>query len=335
MKTELTQEEKDLIPVIEQKWINLALVDNVKGINKPLFEKGINWLYNRFLSLPNPQVVYCDGLISALIQITLVNDYDKELEDYDPKMVEQFYNGELDADFVANIKKNYSLKSSYCGWSNFGWVSFYDYFTQIKVLDNEDFNNYKDIIESNAFETFEFENVIFAVQPPKSIIKNEANQLHNTQGPAIEFLDGSKFYYINGREIDGELINKPFSKERFMTETNEDVRGAMFEIIESRGEGSMMTFLEAMEYGVDVITHENGDKETLTLYRTTESFPELQDINGNTNVPLCWLRLVCPSTGQNYLISTDASFKTPKEAVKFHRPEEIPFDLDYSWASRS
>jgi hypothetical protein len=97
----------------------------------------------------------------------------------------------------------------------------------------------------------------------------------------------------------------------------------------------MMEFLEAYEYGRDEITHTNGDVETLILYRTKETFPELQDINGNSDVPLCWLRLVCPSTGQNYLISTDSSFKTPIEAAKYHRPEEVPFDLDYSWFSRN
>jgi len=336
MKTELTQEEKDLIPVIEKKWIDLALVKNVDGIDKPLFEKGINWLYDRFLKLPNPQVVYCDGLIEALIKITLVKDYDKELEDYSPDMVQKFYDKELDEEFISKVRANYSLKSSYCGWSNFGWVSFYDYFTEIKVVDNPDFNQYKEIIQSNVFETFEFEHVVFAVQPPIKIVKNDNNQLHNPLGASIEFIDGSKFYYINGREIDGELITKGFTKERFMTETNEDIRGAMYTIIEGKGgEGAMLDFLGAYEFDNDVITHQNGDKEILTLYRTTETFSELQDINGKRDVPLCWLRLVCPSTGQNYLIATDPSFEKAVDAIKFHRPEDVPFDLDYTWMSRS
>lgn len=335
MKTELTQEELDLIPVVRDEWVNLALKENGKGINKPLFTKGINWLYTRFLKLPNPQIVYCDGLLSALIKITLVKDYDKEIEDYNDSMIQDFYDKKLDPDFISKIKANYYLKSTYCGWSNFGWVSFYDYFTRIKVINNEDFNNYKDIILSNVFETFEFENVVFAVQPPHTINKNDKNQLHNTTGPALEFTDGTNFYYINGRNIDRELVIVGFTKEQFLTETNEDIRGAMYEIIEAKGEGSMLDFLEAYEYGKNVITHENGEEEILTLYRTKESFLELQDINGKFNVPLCWLRLVCPSTGQNYLISTDSSFKTPKEAVKYHRPIEIPLELNYSWISRN
>ena len=335
MKTELTPQEQELTNVVREEWLSLAFKQNVDGINEELFEKGISWLYSRFLDLPKPQVIYCDGLIEAVIKITLVKDFGKEIEDYDPSMIEQYNRKELPADFMEKFKENYNLKSTYCGWSNFGWVSFYDYFTRIGVINHEDFNQYKDIIQSNVFETFEFENAVFAVQPPSEINRNENGQLHCVSGHALAFKDGSKFYYINGREIDKELIDGEITKERFLTEENEDIRGAIFEIVEAKGEGSMMDLLEAYEYATETIHHANGEEEVLTLYRTKETFAELQDIKGNEDVPLCWLRLVCPSTGQNYLISTDASFTTPTEAAKYHRPEEVPFELGYSWLSRN
>jgi hypothetical protein len=335
MKTELTPQEQELTNVVREEWLSLAFDKNAEGIDKELFEKGIEWLYHRFLDLPKPQVIYCDGLIEAVLKITLVKDFGKDIEDYTPDMVEQYGNKSLPADFMEKFKENYNLKSTYCGWSNFGWVSFYDYFTRIGVINHEDFNQYKDIIRSNVFETFEFENAVFAVQPPAEINRNENGQLHSTSGHALAFKDGSKFYYINGREIDRALIEGEITKERFLTEENEDIRGAIFEIVESKGEGSMMDLLEAYEYGTETIEHRNGEQEVLTLYRTKETFAELQDINGKTDVPLCWLRLVCPSTGQNYLISTDSSFKTPTEAAKYHRPEEVPFELGYSWLSRN
>ena len=335
MKTELTPQEQELTNVVREEWLSLAFKQNADGINKELFEKGISWLYSRFLDLPKPQVIYCDGLIEAVIKITLVKDFGKEIEDYDTSMIEQYNRKELSADFMEKFKENYNLKSTYCGWSNFGWVSFYDYFTRIGVINHEDFNQYKDIIQSNVFETFEFENAVFAVQPPSEINRNENGQLHSVSGHALSFKDGSKFYYINGREIDKELIDGEITKERFLTEENEDIRGAIFEIVEAKGEGSMMDLLEAYEYATETIHHANGEEEVLTLYRTKETFAELQDIKGNEDVPLCWLRLVCPSTGQNYLISTDASFTTPTEAAKYHRPEEVPFELGYSWLSRN
>ena len=124
MKTELTPAEEQLAIEVRDQWIDLALAKNVEGINEEKFETGITWLYDKFLSLPKPQVIYCEGLVEAIIKITLIKDYGKELEDYTPDMVEKFNNKGFDEEFMAKFKENSQLKSTYCGWSNFGWVSF-------------------------------------------------------------------------------------------------------------------------------------------------------------------------------------------------------------------
>jgi len=335
MKTSLTEKETELMDIVKKEWLSLAFEKNKDGINKPLFEKGINWLYTNLLSLKAPQVIYCDSILSAVIQITMVKDFGKSIEDYKPSMIDDFVNGKLPKDFCEKMNNNLSFTSTYCGWTNFGWVSFYDYFTKINVINHEHFNSYIDIIKSNVFECFEFEEVVFAVEPPVEINRNAEGLLHNPKDYALKFKDGYALYFINGREFDGKLLTKGFTKDDFLKETNEDIRAIMFEIVEARGEGKMMEFLDAYEYGKEVIDHKNGEKETLVLYRTKETFPELSDINGNTNVPLCWLKLICPSTNTTYLISTDASFKTPLEAAKFHRDGDVPFELEYSWLSRS
>ena len=232
---------------------------------------------------------------------------------------------------LSNIFGEYSTRLS---WSNWGWVSFHDFFDRIGVTSHSNFREFKSLLQSNCFMAYEYEGFIFAIQPPVEIQRNESGQLHNPAGEAVKFMDGSGCWFINGRSVPQKLFNG-FTKEDFMNETNEDIRGAMFEIIEAKGEGSMLAFLEAAEFNRETIVHASDDLEELILYRTDKSFPELQDLNGKSNVPLCWLRFVCPSTGQQYLINTDASFKTASEAAKFHRPEEVPFDLDYSWHSRN
>ena len=78
MKTELTPQEEALAIEVRDQWIDLALKNNVNGINEEMFETGITWLYDKFLSLPKPQVVYCEGLVEAIIKITLIKDYGKE-----------------------------------------------------------------------------------------------------------------------------------------------------------------------------------------------------------------------------------------------------------------
>ena len=109
----------------------------------------------------------------------------------------------------------------------------------------------------------------------------------------------------------------------------------MFEIVESRGEGSMLTFLGAEVVHEQSFVHGNGDIEYMKLYKTKETFSLEEDLNGNINVPLCWLVMECPSTGTKYLIPSDSSFKTCEEAAKFARPDYVTKGVPYSWQSRS
>ena len=70
MKLEkLTPEQEQLMYQVRDEWINLALKENTKGINKPLFEEGIEWLYKDLLNKPKPKIVYCDSWLSCLITI--------------------------------------------------------------------------------------------------------------------------------------------------------------------------------------------------------------------------------------------------------------------------
>jgi len=128
--------------------------------------------------------------------------------------------------------------------------------------------------------------------------------------------------------------NNSLIKTDFINETNEDVRGGIYEIIESKGEGEMMKFLDAVEVDRKTIKHAHGDEEFI-LYKTKEVFNEEEDLNGNSPAALAWLKMTCPSTGQNYLIPTDSSFNDCIEAAKYHRPNEIPKELDYFWNSRN
>ena len=72
MKLEkLTPDQEKLMLEVRDEWVNLALKENVKGINKTLFEEGIEWLYKDLLGKPKPKVVYCDSWLSCLIAINV------------------------------------------------------------------------------------------------------------------------------------------------------------------------------------------------------------------------------------------------------------------------
>jgi len=320
MKEHLNEQELALVDQTRNKWIDLAFEKCAQGIDEEKFENGIEWLYKKFLSLEKPQVVYCDSLIDAVLKITLVKDYGKELEDFTPQLLEDYLNNKLDKEFVDKVKENLTLKSTYIGWSNFGWVSFYDYFTQIKVIDNEDFNNYQKLIESNVFECFEFEYAVFAVKPPVYVKYNDQKISHNIEGPSIEFLDGTKHYSVNGFSISPELFHKLYNKEytfeEFITEPNEEIKSAVVSFIQSRdGDSGMYYFLKENLKEIDTYTDIKRDEK---LEGTTKStnigvYTLFKgSIDGND---LAYVRCYCPSTDRIFFLGVHPENTNAKDAI--------------------
>ena len=195
--------------------------------------------------------------------------------------------------------------------------------------------------ESCVYSAVYAEEVCIVCKYPKMVHRDEAKALHNPSGPAVDWESASGVpfwcYYVHGRNFSKELFDKVWNgkltRKEFTDEPNEDQKGIMYSIMEAKREGGMMKFLGAKLFHEETLVHKSGRVENVKLYRTKETFPELQDRNGNRNVPLCWLQMQCPTTGTDYLVSTDPTFKTAGEAMRFHRPEEIPFEHPYNWAS--
>ena len=320
MKTELNEQEVAMMEVVKNKWIDLAFNKCQLGIDKEKFETGITWLYDKFLNLPKPQVVYCNSLIDAAIKITLVKDYGKELSDFNPQLIQDYEEGKLDKEFYEKAKENLSLKSTYVGWSNFGWVSFYDYFTNIEVINHEDFNEYKKLIESNVFECFEFEKAVFAVKPPMEIIYNENLLPHNIEGHSIQFIDGSKFYHVNGfaisKELFDSLYNKTYTVENFLSESNEEIKSAVISFIQARdGETGVYDFLKENLEEVD--TYVDVKDESLMVGTTNSTNIGVYTLfKGEINdIEIAYVRCYCPSTDRMFFLGVQPHHTNAKDAI--------------------
>jgi hypothetical protein len=213
--------------------------------------------------------------------------------------------------------------SNYNGWSNFGWVSFYDFFERINILDDYNFRKYKKLIKSNCFNAYEYENYIFAIQPPVTIERNDAGRLHCSKKAAIEFKDGTSYYFINGRSIPEKIFlqAESLTKEQFLSENNSDYKGAWYEIL---GQQKMMYLLGAKEINTSRIVHKNGDIETVTLFKTENTFSEID------NQPFAWVKMICPSTGTQYLQGVEPHHTCALDAIASLSPfkkEEYTFDF--------
>lgn len=201
----------------------------------------------------------------------------------------------------------------------------YDFFEKINLLDNFNFKQYKKLIRSNVFNAYEYENYVFAIQPPVYIETNLAGRLHSTTQAAVQFRDGSEYYFINGRSIPAWIVNDKSSitKERFMKETDADIKGAIYESI---GQQGMLDLLGAKVVDRREIVHANGDREVVELLKTDDLFKEID------NQPFAWVSMCCPSTGTHYLQGVEPHHTNAIEAIASLSPFNAK---DYSFNFRA
>ena len=224
-----------------------------------------------------------------------------------------------------SVKASVNEYSSYIDLSNYGWASFYDFFEKINLLDNFNFKQYKKLIRSNVFNAYEYENYVFAIQPPVYIETNLAGRLHSTTQAAVQFRDGSEYYFINGRSIPAWIVNDKSSitKEQFMKETDADIKGAIYESI---GQQGMLDLLGAKVVDRREIVHANGDREVVELLKTNDLFKEID------NQPFAWVSMCCPSTGTHYLQGVEPHHTNAIEAIASLSPFNAK---DYSFNFRA
>ena len=225
----------------------------------------------------------------------------------------------------ASVGASVNEYSSYIDLSNYGWASFYDFFEKINLLDNFNFKQYKKLIRSNVFNAYEYENYVFAIQPPVYIETNLAGRLHSTTQAAVQFRDGSEYYFINGRSIPAWIVNDKSSitKEQFMKETDADIKGAIYESI---GQQGMLDLLGAKVVDRREIVHANGDREVVELLKTNDLFKEID------NQPFAWVSMCCPSTGTHYLQGVEPHHTNAIEAIASLSPFNAK---DYSFNFRA
>jgi len=301
--TELTPEQEQLMGVVSKEWIEKLTKQTIK-FDKEAAINGINFIYE-LSGYKHPEIHFVESPMAC------------------QKLAQEM-----------NGTKEFYQFSSYGNIGDYGWVAFYDFFDRIGVEVTENYKKFRSLINSGIYDMLQFEHVCIVSMMPVKVSVNEDGRLHNASSFAIEWSDGYGQYYINGRNMP-EKIFQGFTKMDFINETNEDIKAGMYEIIESKGEGSMLEFLGAVMVDEKSFVHANGYIETMQLYKTTEFFNEEEDLTGRSPAPLAWLKMSCPSTNQVYLIPSDGSFDDCETAAKYHRPDNIPSDVDYIWHSRN
>jgi hypothetical protein len=226
---------------------------------------------------------------------------------------------------VWSQKIQYEPFAGYGSISDYGWVSFYDFFAEIGVVKNSDFEQFKSLLLSGIYDMIHLNGFCIVSNLPTKIVRNASGRLHNPSGPAIEFADGYKQYYINGRALPEWIWEKAaageITKAMFLEEKNSDIKGGIYEVL---GQKKMLELLGAVTIDEQVITHRNGDLETVTLLKTKERFKEIG------NQPFAWVKMICPSTGTQYLQGVEPHHTSAIDAIaSLSRFNASEYSFDY------
>ena len=156
-------------------------------------------------------------------------------------------------------------------------------------------------VQENANWWFPFDTYCAVVDRPLRIELNDEGRLHSLEGKAMEFRDGFGLWYINGVEVNEQIVMKPetLTFEQIRDEDNAEIKRIM---IEQHGWDK---YLESVPHEVVEVSASDKFHEALI---------KLEDML----VLLC----SCPSTGRVYALEVDPSISSVKEA----RGWLCPFD---------
>ena len=138
----------------------------------------------------------------------------------------------------ASVKEK-NLKLFDWGWCGLAWdsawLSFYDYFQKIGIkYTDKRFKEYVRIFDTNIYDTILLDGLVLVASLPSKTHRNKEGRLHNPSGPAIEWKDGYKLWYLNGVNVEAELIAKlpSMSAEEVLAIENSEVRRVVWEVMD-------------------------------------------------------------------------------------------------------
>ena len=309
MLEKLNQEQEILMHATRDKYLKKFF--SLPKLNIKKAEEWIKWLY-RFCNLKEPQVIFVDSPLACQYAVNMLGNQvgsqvwsqvmnqvgsqvknqvgsqvRNQVENQVMNQVEnQVWNQVGNQVWrqvrnqVGNQKLEYYVFSSYADYSDFYWLSFYDFFQKLKIVKNKDFTQYKKLIDTGIFMTIQLDGLCVVSAMPTSI-KREGTKMHNPNGYAVEFADGYGQHYFYGVYFEPEM----FDKVKVMTAK---------EALNIKNMEQRMAVLKL--FGADRILSEIGAK----LIDKSKRGNELYSIDGITSKTEKILKYECPSTGRIY-----------------------------------
>lgn len=193
--------------------------------------------------------------------------------------------------------------SGYGNCTDYGWVSYYDFFEKHCGVDPDpDLSIVREYLESGIVDAIQTDQIWWVVLTPKYAKRDANNQLHCADGPAIEFHDGDGYYMWHGVRVKKEWITDPdnaITRDMLLNESNLETRRICSEIV---GNERLMKELDC------IVIDEDTDNQgySMKLLRTREYDPVLAANESDEPYKYIWFyQCHCSSTGRQYLIKVD------------------------------
>ena len=281
MLEKLNQEQEILMHATRDKYLKKFF--SLPKLNIKKAEEWIKWLY-RFCNLKEPQVIFVDSPLACQYAVNMLgNQVGSQVWSQVRNQVWNQVGNQVWRQVrnqVGNQKLEYYVFSSYADYSDFYWLSFYDFCQKLKIVKNKDFTQYKKLIDTGIFMTIQLDGLCVVSAMPTSI-KREGTKMHNPNGYAVEFADGYGQHYFYGVYFEPEM----FDKVKVMTAK---------EALNIKNMEQRMAVLKL--FGADRILSEIGAK----LIDKSKRGNELYSIDGITSKTEKILKYECPSTGRIY-----------------------------------
>ncbi len=283
----LTNEQLEQLSAYRQQGIDIGLCTD--PINRDAAEdyarRLMKWMRREYKS-----TIFMDGPISAYVAALMIqSDADQVVDQVRAQVRDQV--GDQVRDQVRDqVGDQYESFSLYGNVSDYGWISFYDFFTQIGVINNEKFNSFKQIFLSGIYDMIQLNGFCIVSNMPDKIYRDSQNRLHSENSSAIHFRDGYEQFYWHDVPIQSDWISHKdkISKQDILTEKNAERRRCIKEIIGNE------RFIKLLD--VEVIDEDKDNYDLpVKLYRSKEKDDLMKDY---------WYFYfgVCPSTKREYYI---------------------------------
>lgn len=218
--TSLTQEQLDKLPEIRDRWLKIGLCTD--PVEKQEAKEGVILAYKAVDLEPPSVFLFYDSPLQGMIvcnKLRKIEDFKDEAD-----LLKQI-------DAIPDPKKgSLDFIPAIYGQHYASWLGFYEAMAMIGCKGLECLKGIE-LVAKSAGWWWAFEKVAVITGRPKSLHLDERSELHNEDGPALDYGKDFAVYSVHGVRVPSWIIEHPeqITTQKIEDEHNVEIRRVMME----------------------------------------------------------------------------------------------------------